>query len=255
MLRFHQKRQELMIAPTVGPFAKHRGEEVPKNIMRCCQEIAQELDMLPETVHNIIRRLAPTTDVARMYLRSKALVLAHRVARNANVAESMQLLQNPIMGVIEPVQKGDMGGGGGFFLQINAQDCGAVKVGVQHVAAAPQTGVESPKTFNPFQLQTGEQYGSDTQVPRRPNQSQGSRADAPHASGDDEGGVPETTLSRAKRRLREAQESADTEGPERDGQHGQHRAKVGQKQRRLQGVDGGVASEVGALAVLLGEEV
>ena len=142
LLRFDEKRRQT--------YENQHGKVVTKNIMRCCKEIGREMDppMLPETVHGILMRLRPTTDIAKMYLKAKAYKLVRRLVKRANPAEIIDVLTRPGIGVLEPQVKMEGSGGGGFFLSVSAESLGAVKIGVGQMPNTPK--VEALQEFNPF---------------------------------------------------------------------------------------------------------
>lgn len=89
--------------------------------------IGTELNLKPSTVQNVIRRLKSSQRIATEYLQANALRLAMRVARKANVDQSIDILSRPNIGVLEPIKRNE-NSGGGFFLAVSADSCGAVKV-------------------------------------------------------------------------------------------------------------------------------
>lgn len=104
-------------------------------IMLSCARISEDLSredsyVLPaKAIWNMLQRLRPTTDIAKMYLKAKAMKLVRRIVKKANVSEAIDLLSRSDMGVIAPAAKIEGGGGGGFFLSVEVDTCGAVKVG------------------------------------------------------------------------------------------------------------------------------
>lgn len=110
-------------------------------VMECCETVAGEMGRPKSTIYQVVRRFEPTTDIAEAYLKSSALRLAIRTVRDANVDQSIDVLSRKNIGVLAPKSEGEGGGMGGFFLSVNAESCGAVKVGV--MAAQPQ--LEAPR--------------------------------------------------------------------------------------------------------------
>lgn len=109
-------------------------------------EIAPLYNRTTSGIHYIIQRYQPTTDLATRYLQSQALKLAMRVVRKANVTEAIDVLSRKSMGVIAP--KTEEGAGNrGFFLSVEADSCGAVKVGVAMVDSKPLEGVTAENTL------------------------------------------------------------------------------------------------------------
>lgn len=126
-----RKRARKMTPPDMA-FIVARVKKVMANgvgITEACEAVALELGREPGTIYSLMHRLAPTTDIAQAYLQSSALRLAMRVVREANVSESVDILGRKNMGVLSPKQE-ESAGQGGFFLSVQAESCGAVKVGV-----------------------------------------------------------------------------------------------------------------------------
>lgn len=98
-------------------------------IMEACEAVALELGRETSTIYHAVRRLQPTTDLAQTYLQSQALRLAVRAVRKANVTEAIDILSRKNMGVLAPKTE-EQGGAGGFFLSVQADSCGAVKIGI-----------------------------------------------------------------------------------------------------------------------------
>lgn len=97
--------------------------------MESCEAVALEFGRDKTTIYNVMRRFEPTNEVAEAYLKAQALRLAVRVVREANPEQAIDILSRKNMGVIAP--KAEEGaGGGGFFLSVQADSCGAVKIGV-----------------------------------------------------------------------------------------------------------------------------
>lgn len=103
-------------------------------IMLSCTMISSDLakkgqNISAKTIWHMLQRLRPSTDLAKMYLKAKAIKLARRIVRKANVSEAIDLLSRPDMGVISPRMASDNAVGGGFFLSVEMDTCGAVKIG------------------------------------------------------------------------------------------------------------------------------
>lgn len=97
-------------------------------------EIYEELSKVFEgkypaaSIGNAIQRYQPTTNIAEVILKRGAARLASRIVRRANVTEAVDILSRPNIGVLDPIKKSE--GGGGFIISMQADSCGAVKVGV-----------------------------------------------------------------------------------------------------------------------------
>lgn len=110
------------------------------------EEIAQLYGRHPNSIKVICSRLlADTTDVARSYFKSNALKMAMKVVREGSVAQHMDILERPNIGVLAPKKQAD-GGSRGFFLTVTADSCGAVKVGAAMIEgeAHADSGSEIP---------------------------------------------------------------------------------------------------------------
>lgn len=106
-------------------------------IMEACEVVGQEWGRHVQTVYDLMRRLSSTTGVAEHYLKAQAMRLAVRVVRDASAQEAIDLLSRKNMGVIAPKQEAGAGNTG-FFLSVQADSCGAVKIGVSNQAPEPE---------------------------------------------------------------------------------------------------------------------
>lgn len=155
-----------------------------------------------KVIAGIIQRLKPTTDLARMYFRAKAYKMAKRVVAKASPGELMDVLQRPSIGVLDPVKKIE-GGGGGFFLSVSTESCGAVKVGVAAIPGALEEpkqlgeGEDTP-VFDPFSEVIDVGQGAD----HEPYGNAEFRADESHPP------RTETVIERVRRQLAERRQSA-----------------------------------------------
>lgn len=119
--------------------------------------IGEELGRDPAVIAGVIRRLRPTADSAKIYIKSKALKLAMKMVRDAKVPEIMDILSRPSIGVLDPPARNE-GGGGGFFLSVTAETCGAVKiVGGQ---APERLALPAPVPFDMYQEVKEEAHGT-----------------------------------------------------------------------------------------------
>lgn len=157
-------------------------------LMESYQRVGDQVGRDKRTIGIVISRLKPTTRVAQMYARAKAYRLVKRVIRKASVDQAIDLLSRPEMGVFSPNKSQSGEGNTGFFISVNAGDCGAAKADIIDVSPARKELAPGDE-FNPFsELQ--ESYGE--------NPKRGSN----HAVHQE----AETTIARAKRKLREARE-------------------------------------------------
>lgn len=91
------------------------------------KEIGALYERTPDTIKNLVYRLtADTTDAAQSFIKSKALQMAMKVVREGSVAQHMDILERPNIGVLAP-KKQAAEGARGFFLTVSADSCGAVK--------------------------------------------------------------------------------------------------------------------------------
>lgn len=93
-----------------------------------------------------IARLNPTTDLAKMYVRAKALKMMKRVVKKGTTAELIDVLGRPSIGVLDSPSK-EGAGSTGFFISVDAGTCGAVKVGAIHTPDQPAL---TSGDFDPF---------------------------------------------------------------------------------------------------------
>lgn len=106
-----------------------------RSISEACATIAEERHRSPDSIRTLIRRFQPNVDGAEAYVRANALRLAMRVVRKATVDQSIDILSRSNVGVLAPKQEGG-GAGGGFFLSVQADSCGAM---VKVAAVQPGT--------------------------------------------------------------------------------------------------------------------
>ncbi len=105
-------------------------------MIQACEKIGKHLGRPHTTIWAVIRRLRPTTGIAGDYIKANAFKLAHRIVQHASVEQSIDILSRPNIGVLEPIKKGEVGGGG-FYLSVQSDSCGAVKVGVAMPGSGP----------------------------------------------------------------------------------------------------------------------
>lgn len=120
-----------------------------QSIMGAITQISEENKLAPKTIHALLKRLQPTTDLAKMYLKAKAYRMARRLARKASPAEIIDILERPGINVLEPAKKMESGGGG-FFLSVQTDSCGAVKMGIASGQAVAALAPTVTPDFNPF---------------------------------------------------------------------------------------------------------
>lgn len=124
---------------------KYLVNEQKMGVGAACAEIARDYDRTQDTVYNLVRRFIPSVEAADSYLKANALRLAMRVVRKANVDQSIDILSRSNIGALAPA-KTESGGGGGFFLSVQADTCGAVKIGIVQGQGAMegQQGLQNP---------------------------------------------------------------------------------------------------------------
>lgn len=91
--------------------------------------IARKLGRNSDVIAEKIRGLRSTTKLAEAKLRAASSTMVERVIGEADVDQLIGLLERPNIGVLAPTVK-NQGAGGGFFLSVTADSCGAVKIGV-----------------------------------------------------------------------------------------------------------------------------
>ena len=106
--------------------------------LEACTELAPKFNRQPETLYHLCRRLTESTDIAQQYIKANALRLATRVVRDADVAQSIDILSRPNINVLAPKQEAESSGGRGFFLSVQADSCGAVNINTGEVRHALQ---------------------------------------------------------------------------------------------------------------------
>lgn len=111
--------------------ARYKKARRTLGIKDSCNRVSELMGIKPDTIYGVVRRLAPTTDIATDYIRGSALKLAMRVVRKANADQSIALLRNPRIGVLDPESAGGGGGGRMFMVGVAMDSLGGVKVGVQ----------------------------------------------------------------------------------------------------------------------------
>lgn len=115
----------------------HRVREKEIGMMRCYELAGEEVGFDAKTVGRVWRMLQPTTGLATDYIRARAFRMARKVVTEASVPDLIDILSRPNVGVLEPIKKQEAGGGG-FFISVSADSCGAVNVGIQGAPAQPQ---------------------------------------------------------------------------------------------------------------------
>lgn len=198
-----------------GPPTKHGLKYTPQVLAQCVTRFKQlrrnpHLEMLEackiigeeftppiptNSVYKIIDRFRPTNMLASDYLRSKAFRMAKRLVKEADAGQLIDLLSRSSMGVVAPKTAPDEGQRG-FFLSVQAESCGAVRVGV----ATGSTARELP-------AHTGDEYAADD--PWRDERVQ--RETAPQRFLEGQGGDESEAGSR-HRYLRTEQAEGRTEG-------------------------------------------
>jgi hypothetical protein len=100
-------------------------------LLEACRMIGEEFDppIPTNSVYKIVDRFRPTAMLASDFLRSKAFRMAKRLVREADSGQLIDILSRANMGVIAPKSSGE-GGNQGFVLSVQADSCGAVRVGM-----------------------------------------------------------------------------------------------------------------------------
>lgn len=115
------------------------------------QKIADQFARPVSGIRDLIRRFQPSVDGAEAFMKANALKLAMRVVRKANADQAIDILSRTNMGVLAPKQEGG-GGQGGFFLSVQAENLGAVRVTAGAMPASPQRFMDLPQ---PLQMGQG----------------------------------------------------------------------------------------------------
>lgn len=106
-------------------------------MMRLYELVGEETGFDAKTVSRVWRMMQPTTGLAIDFIRARAFRMARRVVNEGSVDALINILERPNVGVLDPVKKVESGGGG-FFISVQADSCGAVNVGVM-----PQQSMEA----------------------------------------------------------------------------------------------------------------
>lgn len=173
-----------------------------RGIREACAIIAPDYGRTTDAIYQLIQRFRPSVDGAEAYMKANALRLAMRVVRKASSEQAIDILSRSNVGVLAP--KADGGGANqGFFLSVQADTCGAVKItaggvqpqryadlpqpllideGVADVERSQQTSPSSPLRDDSGYAQVQVPIGSPTFYQEVPYVEEGSR----EASSEDE---------------------------------------------------------------------
>jgi hypothetical protein len=91
--------------------------------------IAKTLGRHPQTIAKFVRRMRSTVSLAKLTLAANANRMVKKVIEKAPTSELIDVLSRPNMGVLEP-RKSEGSGGGGFFINVKAENLGAVQIGI-----------------------------------------------------------------------------------------------------------------------------
>jgi hypothetical protein len=104
-----------------------RGNTMP--LMERYQKIAEVTGYELKAVAALIKRHQPSIDHAKMILHAGTAKMAQRLVNRANTSEIIDIFSRPNIGILAPKASSE-GGGGGFFLSVQTDSLGGVKVGV-----------------------------------------------------------------------------------------------------------------------------
>lgn len=127
-----------------------------KSIRESCALTGAKLGRTVDSVYWHTKKLRNTTALATDILKAGAAGLAQRIIEKANVDQAIEVLTRSNIGVLAPKSAGEGGGGGGIFINVQAENLGAVKVGVLQGAPAPTAPLEMAEG----DLETGEEASS-----------------------------------------------------------------------------------------------
>lgn len=127
--------------------------------MAACDKIGVESSRSTGTIWAIVKRMTPTVDVAQDYFRANAFRMAHKIVKEGSPQLLVDVLSRPNVGALDPIKQ-ESGGGGGFFLSVQADSCGAVTVAVQQ----PTGALAPPRQTNDSEspIQEGEENGFES---------------------------------------------------------------------------------------------
>ena len=142
------------ISLMMGMFNKlHRVDGMP--LTETYKVIGDAVNRDFKTVCDVIKRYLPTTDLGTAILRANAADMALKIVKKGTVAELIDVLERPNIGVLDPVKKGGGEAETGFVLSVSADSLGAVKVGVAVGGSAPKQALEAAQS-TPLALPTAE---------------------------------------------------------------------------------------------------
>lgn len=118
--------------------------------MEAYRTIGAAFDRDPQHIAAIVRSLTSTTAIATHLLKARAFRLASRLVREASPEQIIDILERPNIGVLAP--KAEAASGGGFFLSVSADSCGAVKIGAGQTSGL--RGLERPPALPPARAET-----------------------------------------------------------------------------------------------------
>lgn len=108
------------------------------------KELGEKFGRDWRSIGSVVQRLAPTVNLAQARIRAAAARMVRHVINKGSVAEHIDILSRPNIGVLEPIKKVDPGaGGGGFFSSITVESCGAVRTTITQ-GQAPEPIEEVP---------------------------------------------------------------------------------------------------------------
>lgn len=152
------------LAELWGYYRYYRSQN--KSINESCALTGLKLGKSPSAIYAHTKKLRNTTALAGDILKSGAADLARRIIEKANVEQAIEVLTRSNIGVLAPKSAGEGGGGGGIFINVQAENLGAVKVGVLQgqpatplLDPAPETDLElehSVSTYTPEPAPTPE---------------------------------------------------------------------------------------------------
>lgn len=191
------------------------------------EKLADQFGRPVATIRTHLRKLAPTTDIARVFLSASALKMAKRVVDEGRVPELIDVLSRPSLGVIAP--KAEAQGGGGFFLSVSADSCGAVRVGLAGSGGGAHLLPESSEGADPPGVEgTGPELSSIIDVEPIENQPVTEKKENRHA-------LQTSVLS--ERQLRAVRAARERLHPTQRSRPGRSRPSVSQEVGGLQGDD------------------
>lgn len=141
------------------------------------KETAYHFGRHENSIRELVKKLRPTTQLARSLILARASELTEKVLEKADVDQLIDILSRPNVGVFDPAPSakgGGLGGGGNILINIQAGSLAAVNES-EYVEGQVAKEVESPAGSARSLMAGGESFG---QLYEDKNEDEVSRAPA-----------------------------------------------------------------------------